>query len=150
MTEREDNHKDYEIAFLLSEESDLKGLLDILKQHEATITFEGPLKKIALAYEIKKQSSAHFGFIRFTAPPAQIPSLEQVLVLHQPVLRSLIVTYVPGRATVPRDPSAVPVIAAASLADATPVVVEPAVVTPGHSLPLSNEDLEKRIEEILK
>lgn len=150
MIEREDNQKDYEIAFLLSEETDLKGLLDILKQHEATITFEAPLKKIALAYEIKKQSSAHFGFIRFTALPAQIPNLEQVLVLHQPVLRSLIVTYIPGRATVPRDPSAVPVMTTTSLADATPVVVEPVATPSSHSLPLSNEDLEKKIEEILK
>jgi len=146
----EENKKEYEIAFLLKEEADLKAFLDTIKQYQGEVFFEGPVRKIALAYEIQKQTSAHFGYVRFTAPAAQIPELNHTLTLRGPALRFLIVNYVPFQ--VPNSSQVPPVSQVAASEPTTPSTApqsEPAA-SMSNNLPLSNEDLEKKIEEILK
>lgn len=146
----EENKKEYEIAFLLKEETDLKAFLDTIKQYQGEVFFEGPVKKIALAYEIEKQTSAHFGYVRFTAPAAQIPELNHTLTLRGPALRFLIVNYVPFQ--VPNSSQVPPVaqVAVGEVADTSTAPQSESAAPTNHNLPLSNEDLEKKIEEILK
>ena len=147
--ELDENHKDYEIAFLLREEGDFKAFLAVLKQYEMNVVFEGPVRKIALAYEIGGMTSAFFGYVRFTGPAARIPELDHSLTLNQSVLRSLIIKLAPGKAVQPPPATPVPAVAQQPMVSTTPVtpVVQEANT---QGLPLSNEDLERKIEEILK
>ncbi|MEK7093780.1 MAG: 30S ribosomal protein S6 [Patescibacteria group bacterium] len=144
----EENKKNYEISFLLKEEADLKAFLETLKQYEAEISFEGPVKKITLAYEIQKQTSALFGYVRFTAPADQIPELNHTLTLRGPALRFLIVNFVPGQ--LPSSQVSTSQMVVSEPATSVLVSQSEPVVSVTHALPLSNEDLEKKIEEILK
>lgn len=144
MTDKEETLREYEIAFLLKEEGDLEALKGLLKQHGATFSFESPLKKVALAYKIEKQEVAHFGFLRFTAPADQIPILEHALTLHHTVLRSLVVKYVPVEVSTSQG------ITPHDSTSETPISSSQQSAPSQSNLPLSNEDLEKKIEEILK
>lgn len=126
--------KDYEISFLLGQEKDAEDVLKLLKREEAEIIFEGTLKKIPLAYKIKKQNEAYFGYLHFRMSKDKIKSLEKDLLTASGVLRSLIIT--PPFVRSKPEPKARPRIAPAP----------PAQV----GVPLSNEALERKIEEILQ
>jgi ribosomal protein S6 len=135
----QDQKKEYELAFLIKEETDAAGLVEALKAMGGEINLEGPVRKIVLAYEIKKETTAYFGFIQFMMEPAAAKSLEAALLVRSGLLRSLLMTPPtakghshPQAAANPQRPAAKPHEAKA----ATPV--------------LSNEALEKTIEEILK
>ena len=147
MVDQDEVKNEYEIAFLLKEEADFKDLLALLRQSEAVVTFEGPVKKIALAYEIAKQSAAYFGWLRFTAPTHRICEIEHALILHHTVLRSLIVKFTPGLVSVPRGTMTPSTATPAITPTLAPIIEQTAG---SHGLPLSNEDLEKKIEEILR
>ncbi|MEK7187661.1 MAG: 30S ribosomal protein S6 [Patescibacteria group bacterium] len=143
--DQDENIQHYEIAFLLKEEADLAALKEVLRAHGANTTFEGPMKKIALAYEIEKQTVALFSSIQFKAPTDQIESINHTLTLRKTVIRFLIVKCTPGKTPQVSPVSVLPVVEE-SISPATPT----GETYSGHSLPLSNEDLEKKIEEILK
>ena len=137
--ENEDK-KDYEIGFLLRNEGDAQEIIKLLKQHEAEITFEGPLKKIALAYKIEHTLEAYFGYLHFKLSPEKVSDLDRDLKNKPAILRFLIITppFVKMRAQTGLRPR-----------DAQPVQPQPATVATSAS-PLSNEALEKKIEEILQ
>lgn len=126
--------KDYEISFLLGQEKDVEDVLGLLKREGAEIIFEGTLKKIPLAYKIKKQSEAYFGHLHFRMSKDKIKSLENDLLTASGVLRSLIVT--PPFVRSKPEPKA-----------RTRIVPAPRAPV---GVPLSNEALEQKIEEILQ
>ncbi|MBI2033914.1 MAG: 30S ribosomal protein S6 [Candidatus Liptonbacteria bacterium] len=126
--------KDYELSFLLGQEKDVEDVLKLLKHEDAEIIFEGTLKKIPLAYKIKKQSEAYFGYLHFRISKERVKSLEKNLLTTSTILRFLIVT--PPFVRPKPEPRA----------RQGAVVTPPAQV----SVPLSNEALERKIEEILK
>ena len=66
----ENDKKHYEIGFLLKAEDKKADLAKILKASGAEITEEGPVSGIKLAYPIKKENFAYFGFVRFLAEPS--------------------------------------------------------------------------------
>lgn len=134
--------KQYETAFLLKEESGVHDVVKSLKTRSAEIIFEGPVEKIDLAYKIKKESSAYFGYLHFEAAPEDVKSLNDDLRNKDSVLRFLIVTppFVKSKAR----PSPRMILK-------TPA--EPRIEKRRQPAPLpllSNEALEKRIEEILQ
>jgi len=138
MDQDQNQKKEYELAFLLKEETDAPSLIEALKEMGAEVELEGPVRKIALTYEIKKEKSAYFGFVQFFMEPALAKSLEATLNLRAELLRFLLMTppTAKGRpqpqAANPQRPAAKP--------------YEPKAVAPV----LSNEALEKKIEEILR
>lgn len=137
--EQEDNlKKEYELAFLVKEDIDAAAVIAALKATGAEISLEGPVRKIALAYEIKKQTSASFGFAQFTMEPAAAKALEGFLSLRPEILRFMLITP-PSAKAQPYPQSAGPARPAAK-------PYEPKAAAPS----LSNEALEKKIEEILK
>ena len=147
MENEEKNLKDYEIGFLGKDEKGAEVVLGTLKQRGAEILLEGPVERIALAYKIQHETSAFFGYMHFRVSPAALADIRNDLT-HQPsVLRTLIVTP-PFVKQKPRwDGGKTRMMAVKS-----PTTTAPAP-TPEHSktsLPLSNEALEKQIEEILK
>ena len=137
MDQEEIIKKEYELAFLVNEETDAPGIVEALKAAGAELRLEGPVRKVALAYKIKKQDSAYFGFVHFAMESAAAKSLEGVLALRPEILRYMIVTPPSVQAkpfqqsTGPRPPAAKP-------------------YEPKTAPALSNEALEKKIEEILQ
>ncbi len=145
--ENEKDSKNYELAVLVKTEDELAGIAAFLGQHEATITGEPRVKKIALAYPVKKQREAVFASYLFSALPANAKALEKDLNLRQEVLRSMIIippapqagegSRFAGVESMGRRPMRAPRAATA------PTAPKPAA-------PITNEALEKKIEEILK
>jgi len=134
----EDGMKEYEIAFLLRTEDTIAEVLGALKKHGAEMGFEGALKRLSLAYPVKKMMEAIFGYCHFKLQPAHVVLLEQTLRVNPAVIRFLIITppFLKQAATPSRPRS-----------EARP---REAQSVSAHPLPLSNEDLEKKIGEILQ
>lgn len=144
MTNEEKDKKEYELGVLILREEDLPGMLALLAEHRADITSEARAKKLAFAYEIKGHKEGVFASITFKAYGDEVKALEHALGLRADVLRALVVK-------LPK-PSVRPVAASG----ASPAMGErPHAVRPGGEprsaapKPLSNEALEKKLEEIL-
>jgi len=131
--------KEYEIAFLLKAEESISEVVSALKQHEGEIGAEGTLRKVVLAYPIRKMNEAFFGYCHFRLLPERVSSLDHMLQVNPAVLRFLIIT---------------PPFAKASSILSRPrqesYVRQTPSPAPAEPLPLSNEDLEKKIGEILQ
>ena len=137
MTESES--KNYEISFLARDEKGAQAVLGLLKKWNCEVSLEGPLERIVLAYKIKRETSAHFGYFHFRLDKDQIKPLSQELRTRDMVLRFLIITP--------------PFIKSKARPVSKPRVKSAPTPVPGRKpapLPLSNEALERTIEEILK
>ncbi|MEY4731178.1 MAG: hypothetical protein RL681_124 [Candidatus Parcubacteria bacterium] len=133
----------YEIGFLAVDEEGARAVLEALKRRGAEIVLEGPVERITLAYPIKHQPSAYFGYMHFRVAPDAIRAIQDDTQGHASVLRVLIVTP-PLLKPKPRWEGSK--IHPRTSAGAAPQTQE----APKGPLPLSNEALEKQIEEILK
>ena len=146
MTNEEKDKKEYELGVLILREEELPGVLALLAEHKAEITSEARAKRLAMAYEIKGHKEGVFASVTFKAYGDEVKALEHDLGLRADVLRSIIVK-------LPK-PSlrAVPAAASPMGAGAAPAeryqrpASEPRPAAPK---PLSNEALEKKLEEIL-
>lgn len=132
----EQNKKDYEISFLVRTEEAVLELEKMLSAEKAEIFKRSEPKRITLAYPIKKENSAVFAFCHFRLAPESVQSFRERLNLNQQILRFLIVIPPPK---IERDSRW-----QEQASPAAPVVEV--------KLPqvLSNEALEKTLEEILK
>jgi ribosomal protein S6 len=134
----------YEIGFLATEEGGAQAVLEALKRRGAEVLLEGPVERISLAYPVRHQTGAYFGYAHFRVAPDAVPTIQADVRGHAAILRALIVTPPlmrpkprwEGVKTRPR-----PVVGD---------VPQQQPELPKSSLPLSNEALEKQIEEILK
>jgi ribosomal protein S6 len=143
----EKEKKEYELAVLIKQEEDLALVTTLVRQHNGEITLEPRAKRLTLAYEIKKNKEAVFAHMNFRALGEDAKSLESDLNNKAEVLRSLIIA----------DPVSMQMTADAS-AQAAPKrrtrVMRPTAAPtegkPAAPQPLSNEALEKKIEEILQ
>ena len=123
----DENKKDYEIAFALTSQEAVGELVDVLSQNEAEVLYQSPVAEVKLAYNIKKHSSAQFGFYQFRAGVEAIEKIKKALGLNPKVLRFLIITPPVKLAGIqPRPERKQP----------TPII--------------SNEMLEGKLEEMLK
>lgn len=142
--------KNYEIGFLLKDEKDSKEILETLNRQQAKlINPEEHLSRIWLAYPIKKESFAFFGYIYFSANPNNLKEMERELKLNKKLLRFIIISQpvmeVSTRQSVRTvRRKAIPPTPFKIIEPAQPIrKVEPSPI-------LSNEELEKKLEEILK
>ncbi len=132
--------KTYEISFLATDEKGAGEMLQLLKRQGADITLEGPCERITLAYPIKKEVSAFFGYVQFRAATEALRAVDRDIRAHPMILRFLIVSSLFVR----QKPREIPRLR--PRAPIAPLSIERSRET----LPLSNEALEKKIEEILK
>jgi len=142
--------KNYEIAFLARTEDDQAEIVKLIARHQIKLIDEvKEPARIRLAYPIKKEGSAFFNYFYFSALPEEAQKLRGELDLNQKVLRFLIIARPkiqisaqtiarPIRKTAPAKPRS-----AESFQKRVVKRAEPAPV-------LSNEALEKKLEEILK
>lgn len=152
MDESEKDPKIYELSVLLKTEDELPAVVDFLAQHSATLQGEMKAKKQAFAYPVKKIKEGVFAYCLFTALPESAKTIEKDITRQPNILRSLIIAEPPAaekRSPMPPDfaarrrmrPSPRP----------TGPAPAPAIPRPESSTgTLSNEALEKKIEEILK
>lgn len=138
MTEEKDK-KEYEISFLVRQEEQSQEVAKALNRHGAQISHEGQVTKMRLAYPIKKETNACFGYYWFFAAPEAVVQIDNDLRLSKEVLRFMVVASpVKKSASERRDVRETPKSAPQAPA---PVAQE---------RELTNEDLEKKLEEILQ
>lgn len=135
--------KEYELSFLLNEAGSISEIDKALANIKAEITTRGQISEIRLSYPIKKHTSAHFGYYYFMAHPEDVVKVKEELKLNPNVLRNLLLT--PPIKPMTREPRPIKPIESKK---------EPAVKVeesrPAEPRILSNEGLEKKLEEILK
>jgi ribosomal protein S6 len=135
----EETTKPYEISFLLRSENDAAILVKKLSDLGAEISKEGPIERVNLAYPIKKETSAFFGYVNFNAKPEIVKGINDSLGLEPKVMRFLIITP-PIEKMIPRRND----FHGQGEQPVDPTVNKPKVE------PLSNAELEEKLEEILK
>jgi len=137
--------KEYEISVLLKNEEDIKEMKDLMKKHGFEVTFESPFKRMSLSYEIKKEASAVFGWFYILSKTSAIKDFTKEIKVEPWCIRSLVITDPVKREfdksdSHERQPRK-------EVVSKIKEVVEEEKIT---SDVVTNEDLEKKLEEILK
>jgi ribosomal protein S6 len=130
--------KEYELAFLAKDEESAQAVFALLEKQHAVVSHKNDPSSIQLAYPIHKHTSALFGFCYFTASPEILQEINNALRINTSIIRFLLLT-----------PPVKPYIRQ----EKVPKVQEPnkRPESPAISTSiLSNEDLEQKLEEILK
>ncbi len=143
MEETEKIKKEYEVGILVRKEDDLAEVRRATEQHGGELTHDFQAKRIALAYSIKKEKEAIFAFCRFRAETSEVKRLEHDLGTMNVVLRSLIV--IP-----PKTAKSDETEAGRKWNNRPSRQPAPAPETRAPMHVLSNEALERKIEEMLK
>ena len=138
--------KEYEIAFLLDSAEAEAEITKLLAKIKAEVTTAKPVSEISLAYPIKKHASAFFGFIRFKAMTGEVAELKSDLRHNAKVLRSLVTVYIPVKLRAMRTRN----VERAAESAATTKKESSSTAKAGQAGAVSNEELEKTLEEILK
>ena len=143
----ENTQKDYELAFLVKNEASASSILMLLKKYGAEVIFEGPLQKIQTAYKIKNMLDMFFGYFRFSISPEIILKIEKDLRFKEDVVRYLLITQ---SLTKKESVSAVQSKPETQTFQVTQGPREETTYQPKPTTPISNADLEKKIDEILQ
>ncbi|MBN2197861.1 30S ribosomal protein S6 [Candidatus Wolfebacteria bacterium] len=83
----EQEKKNYEINFLLKNEEDKEVIVNIFKKLQLSISGDSGISKIKLSYPIKKENFAFFGSFYFSTEPANIINLTEELRNKKNILR---------------------------------------------------------------
>lgn len=137
MENQEQILREYEVAFLVRDEASAQDASARVAQY-GTITSQGAVKRLAFAYPVKKETSGFFGFLRLQALPEAITRLEKDFEMAQPILRVLVTRISDKKEGAAEEGRPKRVMRTAPRAEAAP----------GGAL--TNEALEKKIEEILQ
>jgi ribosomal protein S6 len=153
MTNEEKDKKEYELALLLKSEDNLAGVLALVGQHNGEGVSEPRAKRLQLAYEIKKHTEGVFVYFTFKAFGDDIKALEHDLNSRAEVLRFMVIASPapaerPSASLMPQREERRP--RSTSSHSSSSSAPSPEILKPAPSRPLSNEALEKKIEEILQ
>ena len=147
----EKDKKEYELGVLVKAEDDLAPVVALVREHNGEMSTEPRTKKLTLAYEIKKNKEAFFSYWNFKALTADAKELEKSLNTKAEVIRSLMIAS-PAPMMTAADHERMPVGIAGPDRRRTRVMRPSTGTTsdakPSSPRPLSNEALEKKIEEI--
>ncbi len=83
----EEELKNYEISFLAKEEGGREDVLQLIKKHDIEVSGDSPTARIKLAYSVKKEHFGHFGCIYFSAKPEVLEALREGLKINPQILR---------------------------------------------------------------
>ena len=139
--------KKYEIGFVSRDEKGSDEINKSLISHKCEITENGSLERIKLAYPIKKEIIGYFGYYHFLADPLIIEKIKGELNLNSNVLRFIIITPPAEKQPVSAFK---PEIRRKTIISKD---INPKIEARRPSAPpsiLTNEALEKKLEEILK
>lgn len=145
----EKNVKNYEIAFLVKKEDGAKEIAEILNSYKADILKEGGVEEIRLAFPIKKENSAYFGHFSFLLPSQDIMKLNDAVKINPKILRfSINASPVVRQMEAPTKNNQERKSFSASAKAGRPIATPAKKAEPAPAL--TNEALEKKLEEILK
>lgn len=133
-TEDQVNEKRREIEELISKEGGL-------------VSRYGEIKKIRLAYPIKKEQFSNFGFIEFFAPSDTINKINKGLLVNENVLRYLVVRKEEEKVSKPRR---MPKLKMAPTPEASRGPESESGEKSKEEETKETEELDKKIEEILE
>ncbi len=139
---QEKEAREYEVAFLVRDEAAAQEV-SAKAAHYGSVTTQGALKHLAFAYPVAKETSGYFGFLRLAAAPESAAQLEKDFQLTQSILRSLVL-----RMPVRKEKAAGTSSAGFLKPRRALRAVHTEINAPG--APLTNEAIEKKIEEILQ
>lgn len=134
----------YEINFILKEES-AAAVKKVLAKNKAEIIKEQELEKIHLSYPIKKQNYGFLGVVKFEAARETIAALTLDLKLEANILRFLINQWEPKAISAEEEKK----VAAGMVRPMKQEPLRRSFQKPDQPI-LTNEELEKKIEEILQ
>ncbi|MDO8515938.1 MAG: 30S ribosomal protein S6 [bacterium] len=137
--ETSDTTKEYELAFVLKSEEAAQAVSRVLAAHEAKVTFQSPVNRITLAYKIKKITAAFFGYVTFTAEPNVVLQIDRDLKTSADVMRVLMITPPIGKQK-----------ARTMFSPRRPFLRPSGDIVKSVAQPISNEALEKKLEEIMQ
>lgn len=142
ITNTEENKSLYEISFI--QEGENEGIpKKVIEKHGGQIVEDKPLVRIRFAYPIKKQTQGFFGVMRFCIDPLKVGLIDADLKFEKEVLRAIIVQF----SEKDKNEEAALEGQENRLRRGKFVRTER---KPGYEPALSNEALEKKIEEILQ
>ncbi len=128
----EEEKKMYEIGFVADQENTKAEVVKIIKDLEGEVFKEGEISKIKLAYPIKKQTNGFFSYIQFFLKPENLNNLKESLKFSPSILRFLVIKLTKSEKENALKKKTV------------------FVKTAPKKMPeaLSNEELEKKLEEV--
>ena len=143
MTYDDNGQREYELAYVVETLEAEKALAAHLGEKGVAIAARGQCVPLKLAYPIKKQTSAFFGFYEIAAPSLEIRAIESSLEHFPGLLRHLMIRRVRPAAAVPRQeqpfsaepPRSAPAQEEKKMASEAPT--------------LTNEALEEKLKEML-
>lgn len=146
--------KQYEISFLARNEGDKDEVMKALAAIDAEILVDGKYSEIRLAYPVKKQTVAFFGYVYFSVEAEKIATLDSKLKFYDGILRFLIMTP-PPRKPAPRaerrgDDASVSETVPAAQKEEEAAVEEAPVVEEKVEEAVNDELLDQKLDEILK
>ncbi len=145
-----EGQKEYEVGFWVVAEEAVVEVYNILEVAGMTIGTKVPVVSLKLAYPIKKHTSAFFGSCVFVGLPENVKKVDEALALNSKVIRTLIITP-PVKMTTREDRSSAEMRGVKINKISEVPMASRASVAPQINMPvLSNEGLEKKLEEILK
>ena len=146
-----EERKNYEIGFLLKSEDKKTEIKKILEGRKVEVVEEGVVTGIKLAYPIKKENFAYFGYIRFLAEPLAVKEIDSEIKHNPELLRHLVTIYPADKINKARKERRNLGIKESVVKKALGVrMVAAPVKKPRKVEALTNEDLEKKLEEILE
>jgi ribosomal protein S6 len=137
LMKEETGKKEYELTFWLKDENDLAKIKSLMDDLGLEITYAPELRHTQFAYPIKKEASGFFGFFHFMGNVENIASFNHELKVGGACLRFLI----------SKNP-----IKKSEVREIRRQVTERKIekAEPKPSDMVTNEELEKKLEEILK
>lgn len=133
----------YEITFHTLTEEDGAKVRPVIEKSGGNVLYEKPVQKIRLAYKVKKQSLGFMYVIGFEMESAKVRGLSNELTLAGCVLRSMI-------HVVPPKKERAKEVKRSGAETAQPIQESGTKLRSFATQTLSNEALEKKIEEILQ
>lgn len=130
--------KEYELSFWLKDEGGLSKIKSLMSQFSLAPTLVSETRKMPISYPIKKETSGFFGYIHFLGTPESVRSFTHDLQVENDCLRFFISSHLvkPSEEREARRP-----------------IVErkaPQREEPKPADTITNEELERKLEEILK
>lgn len=144
-TTQEKNAGTYEISFIQKSEDD-RSVIDAIRSFGGAVIEEQQLTKIRSAYPLKKETQGFLGIIQFSMEPDATNRFIASLELNEDILRSM-VHRVSGNK---KEFSGRPQIGFRGRMQSRKGIPQRRYDDSSAPQPLSNEALEKKIEEILQ
>ncbi|MBI2035764.1 MAG: 30S ribosomal protein S6 [Candidatus Liptonbacteria bacterium] len=144
-----ESEKQYELSLMLQTEEIYPEVLNLLKNNGASALHENALARFKLAYQIKKQTAGVFTYLVFEMAPDKVSAINRELEVLNGVLRFLIITP-PIKQRVDRGMRGPRDLKPRTERPKREITTERKEPRRESGEAISNELLEKKLEEILK